>query len=249
MRIAPPVLAVAMVGLALASLAALTRQGPSLMPAQPGALLVRLEPRHPIPEPPLRGLPSADRSDEALRSALEKTHGGPALVTLLAEHGLVTRIVATVDALGGTVLPRAWLPMVPPGEFPLAYRTPLTQRHFVRYEPYVRALESADLLSLASLYVRMYPLFQDAWSRRAGGERHFNDALVAAIDHLLDTPSMPQPPVVVRRRGRMVFEDPALERRSAGQKLLLRMGEQNARRVKAVLAEVRRRVALRPDPG
>lgn len=248
MRIAPPLAAMAMAGLALASLVALTRHGPALMPAQPGGLALRLEARHPIPEAPVRGLPSASRSDEALRSALEKTPGGDGLVPLLVPRGLVARSAAMVESLTGRVLPRQALPMVPPGDFPLAHRTPLTQRHFARYEPYVRALESADLRSIASAYVRMYPLFQEAWIRRTGGEGHFNDALVAAIDHLLQAPEPATPPVILRRGSRMVFEDPALERRSAGQKLMLRMGEQNARRLKAVLAEVRRRIAMRAVP-
>lgn len=246
MRIAPPIAAMTMAGLAIASLVALTRQGPSLMPAQPGALALRLQPRHPIPEVPLRGLPSRTRSDEALRSALDKAPGSAGLLPLVAPRGLVDRIAATVEALPGEALPRRALPMVPPGEFPLAHRARLSQRHFVRYEPYVRALESADLRSLASIYVRMYPLFQEAWARRTGGEGHFNDALVSAIDHLLETPESPPAPVIVRRGKVMEFEDPVLERRSAGQKLMLRMGAQNARRVKAVLSEVRGHIAMHP---
>jgi hypothetical protein len=42
---------------------------------------------------------------------------------------------------------------------------------------------------------------------------------------------------------RYEFADPKLEALSAGQKMLVRMGSDNARRLKAVLAELRRRVA------
>ncbi len=44
------------------------------------------------------------------------------------------------------------------------------------------------------------------------------------------------------------FTDPDLETRSAGQKMLIRMGAENARRVKAKLAEIRQALA-QPAPG
>jgi hypothetical protein len=44
------------------------------------------------------------------------------------------------------------------------------------------------------------------------------------------------------------FEDPTLEARSAGQKILLRMGGAEARRLKAKLSDLRSQVARRP-PG
>ena len=39
------------------------------------------------------------------------------------------------------------------------------------------------------------------------------------------------------------FDDPSLEARSAGQKMMLRMGDANARQLKAKLAELRRMIA------
>lgn len=240
MRIAPGLLTMASAALALASLVVLTRQGPILMAPQPGAFAL-----HPMPEPPLRGLPASARSDEAIRTALAKAPGGEALAQMLASGGLVTRITAAVASVREPHLPRSRSPLIGPGDFPLATATPLLQRHVVRYEPFVRALESVDAGSLASLYVRLYPLFQEEWARRAEAPRHFNDAVVSAIDHLLEAPLPEEPPLLVRRGAAMAFDDPAHERRSAGHKLMLRMGSENARRVKAVLAELRGRIALR----
>lgn len=238
MRIAPSLVTMASTALAMASLVALTRQGPMLMAPQPGALAL-----HPMPEPPLRGLPG--RSDEAIRGALADAGGGQALARMLASGGLVKRVAAAVASIRERGLPRASSPLVAPGDFPLALATPLSREHVVRYEPFVRALESVDAGSLASLYVRLYPLFQEEWTRRGSGPRHFNDAVVSAIDHLLEAPMPEAPPLLVRRGAVMAFEDPAHERRSAGHKLMLRMGSENARRVKAVLAQLRERIALR----
>jgi hypothetical protein len=54
---------------------------------------------------------------------------------------------------------------------------------------------------------------------------------------------------VLRRGAVRVYEDPALEALSGGRKLLLRMGPENAARVRALLQRVRERLALQPAGG
>ena len=44
------------------------------------------------------------------------------------------------------------------------------------------------------------------------------------------------------------YEDPALQKLSAGQRILLRMGPDHLRRVKAKLREIRAEVAAQPAP-
>jgi hypothetical protein len=77
---------------------------------------------------------------------------------------------------------------------------------------------------------------------------------VAVLDVLLATP-VPAGPVAVQLtqvKGdvpstwpwvRYEYADPQLESLSSGQKMLVRMGPDNARRLKAVMTELRRRVA------
>ena len=59
------------------------------------------------------------------------------------------------------------------------------------------------------------------------------------IDNLLATPQPPAPIVLVRPNVMYTYADPGLESRSAGQKLLLRMGPDNAAVIKAKLKELR----------
>ena len=75
---------------------------------------------------------------------------------------------------------------------------------------------------------------------------YFNDRAVAVIDELLTTPEPEQPIPLVRPHVLYEYADPELEALSAGQKLLLRMGPDHAARVKAVLAEIRQRIAQAP---
>jgi hypothetical protein len=72
---------------------------------------------------------------------------------------------------------------------------------------------------------------------------YFNDRLVEVIDNLLATPESKGPIELVRPNVMYVYADPALEARSAGQKLLIRMGPENAKAIKAKLSELRAVIA------
>ena len=89
-------------------------------------------------------------------------------------------------------------------------------------------------------YVGLYPLFQRAYEELGFPGKYFNDRLIEAIDDLLETPELDAPVKLLRPRVLFEFAEPDLETRSAGQKILLRMGPENAARVKAKLWEIRR---------
>ena len=52
-------------------------------------------------------------------------------------------------------------------------------------------------------------------------------------------PVVEQPVALMKPEAYFLFSDPDLEARPAGQKVLLRMGSENANRVKAKLMEIR----------
>ena len=70
----------------------------------------------------------------------------------------------------------------------------------------------------------------------------FNDRLVEAIDDLLAAPAVTGPLKLTQPKVLYEFADARLEQRSAGQKIMLRMGSDNAARVKAKLAQFRREI-------
>src|SRR6185436_17861366 len=92
------------------------------------------------------------------------------------------------------------------------------------------------------------PLFQQSYEDLGYPGQYFNDRLVEVIDHLLQTPDLRGP--IVLKQGKVFYEyaDPALEARSAGQKLLMRMGPQNEASIKAKLKELRVYVTTSQDP-
>jgi hypothetical protein len=198
--------------------------------------------RHPVPaaeaEP---SLPTLDNSDALARDSLVGLLGGKAFDELIIPAQLVRRIVATVDNLPRQTAPRRAIPLEPvPGAFsPEA-------GNGARYSPYVRVLESIDTRAMVGRYIRTYPLFQRAYEELGFPGRHFNDRLIEAIDDLLAAPELAQAPELLQNKVLYEFADPALEKRSAGQKILIRMGPENAARVKSKLREIRRELLRKP---
>jgi hypothetical protein len=116
----------------------------------------------------------------------------------------------------------------------------------LRYRPYVALLSGVDSAKLVQLYVRHSPLFQQAYRELGYPNGHFNDRLVESIDVLLATPEHAAPVKLVQPRIFYEFADRDLEKLPVGQKLLLRMGPDNAATVKTKLVELRALVIAQP---
>jgi len=192
---------------------------------------------------PLPPLPPLASSDAEVSDALARLLGGAAFAHLVRPGELVRHIVVTVDNLPRrTVAPRLW----PINPVPGVYTPPGTgdnakvaQANAARYAPYVTAFEALDSHKLAAAYAYFYPLFQQAYSELGYRNVYFNDRLVEAIDIMLATPDVSEPIALQQPRVVYRFADPDLEALPSGQKILLRMGTENAAHVKAKLTEIR----------
>ena len=129
----------------------------------------------------------------------------------------------TVDNLPRETAPVRVMPLEPvPGRF-----TPGPQ-NAARYAPYVSVLEALDSGALVQRYIDSYPLFQQAYEDLGYPKAYFNDRLIEVIDHLLAAPEMPAEAKLVQPKVFYQFADPDLEKRSAGQKIMMRIGNENA---------------------
>lgn len=209
-------------------------------------------PKYPV-APPESPLPALRESDPAMAQALEALLGAEPVKRFVVVEDIVRHIVVTVDNLPRKSYSSRQLPVKPPGGL---FRTKgkdaglvIAPENAARYAPYVSVVVSLDAGRLAALYLRFYPLFQQAFVELGYPNGYFNDRLVEVIDHLVATPDVEGPVRLVVPHVLYEYADPALEERSAGQKLLLRMGSANATKVrswlKAVRAEVVAQVAKR----
>lgn len=188
-------------------------------------------------------LPALDESDGVAIQALTELIGAKPFADLFDSENLVRRIVVMVDNLPRAKLGRRMTPVKPaPGAFRVSGEgdtRAVAADNAGRYKAYVRLAEAVDTAKLVDVYRRLYPLFQRAYAELGNSDGYFNDRLVEVIDHLLATPTPPSPLRLVRPKIFYEFADSDLEARSSGQKILLRMGTQNAERIKAKLRELR----------
>jgi hypothetical protein len=206
---------------------------------------------HPVPTPPsaTAPLPALGDSDPAIRDALSAALGKDAMQYLVPES-LVRHIVVTVDNLPRQKVSAAKRPTVAvPGAF-LAegdeLHATIDPKNYARYDAMVSVVRRLDMKQVADVYLRFYPLFQGAYQDLGYPTGYFNDRLVQVIDSLLATPKVDGPIELTRPNVMYTFADPTLEARPAGQKLLLRMGPDNAAAIEAKLRELRAIVTAAP---
>lgn len=207
---------------------------------------------------PEAALPPLNDADSRVTAALNDLVGKKSVGSFLEPSGFVRRFVATVDNLPrAQATSRLWPVQRAPKSFEVQGTGELKTigaDNASRYTPFVLFVESVDSARAAALYARLYPLFQQAYEELGYPNRYFNDRLVAVIDHLLQAPQTEGavPVKLTEVKGEMAaerpwisyeFADPKLESLSAGQKMLVRMGPVNERRMKAKLKELRAQVA------
>lgn len=192
-------------------------------------------------------LPVLAESDKPLVEGLGAAVDKDALARYLIPQDFVRRVVATVDNLPRKTYSQRLSPVKPlPGKFEVATREghlSISPQNAARYTPLVRALEAVNSEKLIALYVRFYPLFQEAYRELGYPKGYFNDRLVEALDVMIATREQPGQLAIVQPKIFYEYADPALEALPAGQKIMLRMGPENAARAKVKLKEIRALVA------
>ena len=229
--------------------------GPARVEAPATAPSAPAGPRYPVPaaEMPPKPLPALRESDVAILEALSAVMGSDAVRNLLHAEDVIRHAVATVDNLPRKAYAARLNPVRPPGGLLATTGSDATlaiaPANAARYAPYLRVLESVDASRAAALYTRFYPLFQQAYVDLGYPNGYFNDRLVEVIDNLAATPQVQGPLKLTVPHVLYEYADPQLEALSAGQKLLLRMGPENAARVKAKLRDFRARIVAQPPAG
>lgn len=232
---------------------ALTTPPPTPAPApEPPAIKFPIEPlTEQATTPPIA--PGANLSDSVTALA-----GKDRAMSYLHLDGLANRFVVTVDNLARPhAAPRLWPVNPTPERFIVdddGTSKVIGAANAARYKPFVTFAQSIDAKRAVDVYAHFYAEFQAAYEEIGYPGQYFNDRVVAVLDDLLATPEIEEPIKVElteikgdvntqRPWVRYQYVDARLQGLSAGQKMLLRMGPENRRIVKAKLAEIRQEVA------
>jgi hypothetical protein len=183
-----------------------------------------------------------DASEKAYGDGLLQLFGADAMAYFYPDR-MIRRFVATIDNLPRQEASAKLMPVKPVGgpflvESNASSKTidPANARRYVRYLDIMAAVAAKRLVDI---YISFYPVFQQAYRELGYPRGYFNDRLVDTIDDLLATPDVAHPLAVVQPKVLYKFADPALEKLSAGQKIMLRMGADNMARAKILLIAIR----------
>lgn len=198
-------------------------------------------------EPPEEPLPPLGESDEVIREELAQLRNGSQLLDLLVTDDVIRKTVRAVTAAKEGALVNKYRPVTeleepfeaepvggPTGENEQP-RYRMSEESYERYDARVNLLSSMNPESLVAVYQRYYPLLEEAYQEQGVEQGSFHDVVQAAIDNMLAAPIIEKDILLVQPSVMYRYADPELEALPPVQKLMLRMGPDNSRKLKAVL--------------
>lgn len=215
------------------------------------APIVEYQPPEPVVE--VEPLPTLNESDSNILAALQQLRG-EGLLQLLVPQEVIRKFVLAVNNLAEGKVIHEYRPVVsPPPPFvaetfsvmvegSAADQERVAPANFQRYEPYVTTLALIDSDAAVAVYRRFYPLLEEAFRELGLKKPNFHSVVIAAIDNILAAPESQGDLLLVRPKVFYQYADPALEQLPQTHKLMLRMGPENARSVKASLRQLRARL-------
>lgn len=200
------------------------------------------------PAPVITPLPKLAESDSLIVDELAELLGNKSLMKLFHTEQFIRNIVVTLDNLPRMKLPLRMLPIeLAPGTFITdgsEETLTISPKNEARYASYMNIAKALDTRKLVELYVRLYPLFQQAYVDIGYPNKYFNDRLIVVINDLLDAPDIKEPVRLVQPNVLYQYADPELEALSIGQRIMMRLGSTNEARMKATLAAIKLELKL-----
>lgn len=179
-------------------------------------------------------LPLLDNSDTLIRSLVSALSNHPWLARQIATPGLVRSTTLAVVQIGDGRTPAESLRALrPTSRLQIAGSASgkIDAASYRRWDVVSGALTSVSPADAAQLYVNIKPLVDQAYIELGHGGGDFDQAIVRAIQMLVETPEIQGDPVLNRRTGYFEYEDPALRALKPVQKQLILMGPENRQRL------------------
>lgn len=190
-----------------------------------------------------------EQSDALYRQALAKLFGEKSLNGYFYSERMIRRFVATIDNLPRHEAPARMMPVKPVSGAFLVDRNgdvpSIAPANAQRYVNHLKLMSAVDPRLLVDMYVSLYPVFQKAYRELGYADGFFNDRLIEAIDNLLETPE-PAPPIALEQAKVLyTYADKSLQARSAGQRIMLRIGAENRATAIKALTTIRKELLSR----
>lgn len=187
-------------------------------------------------------LPELNDLDPALRDLMAPLSRTSIMTKWLDGTNLAREFVTVADAVGRGRLPFSRLSRLRPSQ-PFVVqqengRTAIDTRSYERYDSAADAIVALDPLACSRVYATLKPRLEQAYAELGQPDRTLDQAVEQTIISLLQTPIPSTPVALVPKGGLYAYADPTLEALAPAQKLLLRTGPANARRIQAQVREL-----------
>ena len=195
-----------------------------------------------VPETEVIDLPSLNDSDALVFERLQQLQNGAALMSFLVDQQIIRNIVVLVDNVSKGNLPQANLPYRKlPGEMPVSSIDEnlfvMDESGFARFTTLVDAIVATDAGQAMALYRLFSPLFQQAYAEIGFRDVNFDDTLRRAIRNILDTDEIEGPFQLVKPSVMYLFADASVESMADVQKQIIRLGPDNAEKLKTKMRQ------------
>jgi hypothetical protein len=187
-------------------------------------------------------LPPLDETDALVRQLVAALSSNSTVAAWLATDDLLRGFTVAVDNISDGVTPARRLNALrPAGAFRVIDAdedVSIDPRSYERYAPIAGAVDSLDPEGTARLYSTLKPRIEDAYAE-LGRDRSFDVALERAFVAMLQTPALDGDVRLVPTGAILyAFENPRIERLTAAQKQLARMGPRNVRVIQGKLRQI-----------
>jgi hypothetical protein len=205
-------------------------------------------PESPAVEPVV--LPSLNNSDRFVRDEITGMDNGSPLLNLMSSQEIVRKFVTATENVSRGFYPTQNLPLNML-DSPVVVQSIGEDRYLLspasydRYTPLVNAVVNMEATQGVQLYRKIMPLVNRAFGELGLPNRDFDQVLLSAIDNIINARTAEGPYELIRPNVNYKFADPAIENLREVEKLLLRMGPDNASRLKAKLVILRRQLVTR----
>lgn len=196
----------------------------------------------PVPEPAeVVTLPSLNTSDSFLLSRISTFEIGARLIDVVVPEQLIRQFVVFTENVAQGSLPQLDYPVRRLSQS-MAVREldenlyEMEASSYQRYDSLVETLDAMNPEQALALYEVVKPLLQEAYGEIGYRGRDFDEALKGAIDTVINARTVEGPFQLVKPKVMYVYADADIESMSPVEKQLLRMGPENAAKLKTALA-------------
>jgi len=199
------------------------------------------------PQAPVETVPNLPESDAFVHQKALALISNNVVGSSLVTQDLIRQFVVFVDNLAQGEFCLLYSPIKGPEKLftvaEITNKVYLNPESYHRYDAYATVIANMDEQSLMHTYKQLTPLFDEAFAELGYSNAKFNDRMLQAIKVMLAAPIIEEPIELSSISVNYRFVDPNLEALPSAQKLLVRMGPENTRKVKTALRKMESQLA------